>query len=143
MPRSGHVVRNFARVARVEKGVAKIGPRRIAAYTALWRAVTKSRPATVRSPGMGERFSAVPRMLSGALSGRYPALTRGRLGLILLALAYLVSPVDLLPEAFIPLIGLADDGVVALWLGGAFLAETERFLAWERQQPVVVNAPSD
>jgi uncharacterized membrane protein YkvA (DUF1232 family) len=141
MPRSGHVVRNFARVARVEKGVAKIGPRRIAAYTALWRAVTKSRRPG--SPGMGERFSAVPRMLSGALSGRYPALSRGRLGLILLALAYLVSPVDLLPEAFIPLIGLADDGVVALWLGGAFLAETERFLAWERQQPVVVNAPSD
>jgi uncharacterized membrane protein YkvA (DUF1232 family) len=82
-------------------------------------------------------------MLRGALTGRYPSLTRGRLGLILLALAYLVSPVDLLPEAFIPLIGLADDGVVALWLGGAFIVETERFLAWERQQPAVVDAPSD
>jgi len=62
---------------------------------------------------MGERFSALPRMLSGAVTGRYPSLTRGRLGLILLALAYLVSPLDLLPEAFIPLIGLADDGGLA------------------------------
>jgi uncharacterized membrane protein YkvA (DUF1232 family) len=92
---------------------------------------------------MGERLGALPRMLRGALTGSYPSLSRGRLGLILLALAYLVSPLDLLPEAFLPLIGLADDGVVALWLGGAFIAETERFLAWERQQPAVVDAPSD
>jgi uncharacterized membrane protein YkvA (DUF1232 family) len=92
---------------------------------------------------MGERFNALPRMLRGAATGRYPSLSRGRLGLILFALAYLVSPLDLLPEAFIPLIGLADDGVVALWLGGAFIAETERYLAWEQQQPVVVDAPSD
>jgi uncharacterized membrane protein YkvA (DUF1232 family) len=58
-------------------------------------------------------------------------------------LAYLVSPVDLLPEVVLPLLGFADDGVVALWLGGAFLAETERFLAWEREQPAVVDAPPD
>jgi uncharacterized membrane protein YkvA (DUF1232 family) len=92
---------------------------------------------------MAERLHALPRILGGAVTGRYPPLSRGRLGLILLALAYLVSPIDLLPEAFIPLLGLADDGVVALWLGGAFLAETERFLSWEREQPAVVDAPSD
>jgi uncharacterized membrane protein YkvA (DUF1232 family) len=121
--------------------VAKIGPRRIAAFTALWRAVSQSRRPG--APGMPERFKALPRMLGGAVSGRYPALSRARLGLIVLALAYLVSPIDLLPEVFLPLVGFADDGVVALWLGGAFLAETERFLAWERQQPAVVDAPSD
>ncbi len=27
---------------------------------------------------------------------------------------------------------LGDDAVVALWLGGTFVAETERFLRWER-----------
>lgn len=140
MPRSGHAVRNFAAVTCVDGGVAKIGPRRIAAFTALWRAVTRSRRPG--SPGVGERFSALPRMLGGALSGRYPAMSRGRVGLIVLALAYLVSPLDLVPEAFVPLLGLADDGVVALWLGGAFLAETERFLAWERGQHAVVDAPS-
>ena len=30
----------------------------------------------------------------------------------------------------------------ALWLGGALLAETDRFLEWERHQPVVVDAPT-
>jgi uncharacterized membrane protein YkvA (DUF1232 family) len=121
--------------------VASIGPRRIAAFTALWRAVSQSRRPG--APGMSERLRALPRMLGGAVTGRYPAMSRGRLGLIVLALAYLVSPIDLLPEVFLPLVGFADDGVIALWLGGAFLAETERFLAWERQQPALVDAPSE
>ena len=38
-----------------------------------------------------------------------------------------------------PLLGLADDGVVALWLAGAFLAETDNYLGWERSRPVVVE----
>jgi uncharacterized membrane protein YkvA (DUF1232 family) len=82
-------------------------------------------------------------MLRGAVTGQYPERSRGRLGLILLALAYLVSPIDLMPEAFLSLVGLVDDAVVALWLGGAFLAETDRFLEWERRQPVVVDARSN
>jgi uncharacterized membrane protein YkvA (DUF1232 family) len=80
-------------------------------------------------------------MLSSGLSGAYPQLSRGRLGLIVLALAYLVSPVDLVPEALFAIFGLVDDAVVALWVGGAFLSETDRFLEWERRQPTVVDAP--
>jgi uncharacterized membrane protein YkvA (DUF1232 family) len=78
-------------------------------------------------------------MVGDALAGRYAALGRGRLALLGLALAYLVSPIDLVPEAFVPLLGLADDGVVALWLAGAFLAETDRFLAWERDRRALEN----
>ncbi|MDT7580702.1 MAG: hypothetical protein QOK35_1966 [Pseudonocardiales bacterium] len=76
-------------------------------------------------------------MVGDALAGRYAALGRGRLAMLGLALAYLVSPVDLIPEAFVPLLGLADDGVVALWLAGAFLAETDRFLGWESDRPAL------
>jgi len=71
-------------------------------------------------------------MITGAVTGRYPELGRGRLALFVLAVAYIVSPVDLVPEAFLALLGLGDDAVVALWLGGAFLVETDRFLEWER-----------
>jgi len=78
-------------------------------------------------------------MVREALSGRYAALGRTRLALLGLALAYLISPVDLIPEAVVPLLGLADDGVVALWLAGAFLAETDNYLSWERSRPVVVE----
>jgi uncharacterized membrane protein YkvA (DUF1232 family) len=131
--------RNTAGSRTVEPNVvAKIGPRRIAAFHALWRAVAKSRRPG--SPGVGDRLRALPRMARSALSGRYPELSRGRLGLIVLALAYLVLPVDLVPEMVLPLLGLGDDAVVALWLGGTFLVETERFLDWERRQPSVVDA---
>ena len=110
-------------------------PGRVAAFTALWRALSQGRRPG--APDLGERARAVPRMVGDAVSGRYAALGRGRLAMLGLALVYLVSPVDLIPEAIVPLLGLADDGVVALWLAGAFLAETDRYLAWERTRPPV------
>jgi uncharacterized membrane protein YkvA (DUF1232 family) len=108
-------------------------PRRLAAFTVLARAIMRGqRPG---APSLGERVHAVPRMVGDSLSGRYAALGRGRLAMIAFALAYLASPVDLVPEAIVPLFGLADDGVVALWLAGAFLRETDLFLASERLHP--------
>ena len=72
------------------------------------------------------------------MSGKYAELGRGRLAMLALAVAYLISPVDLVPEG---LLGLGDDAVVALWLGGALLVETDRYLDWERRQPTIVDAP--
>ena len=117
--------------------MATFRPRRVAAFTVLWRAVMRGQQPG--APGLGERLSAVPRMVRESLSGRYAALGRGRLAMLALALAYLISPLDLVPEAVVPLLGLADDGVVALWLAGAFLGETDRFLGWERSKPMVVE----
>jgi uncharacterized membrane protein YkvA (DUF1232 family) len=102
---------------------------RLTAFRALWKVVVQGRRPG--APSLGERLRLLPRMISGAATGRYPELSRAKVGLLVLALAYLVSPVDLVPEAFLPLVGLIDDGIVALWLGGAFLAETDRFVAWE------------
>jgi uncharacterized membrane protein YkvA (DUF1232 family) len=108
-------------------------PGRRAALLALGRAVAEGqRPG---APGIGDRLRALPRLVGDALSGRYDALGRTRLAMIGLALAYLASPVDLVPEVLVPLIGLADDGLIALWLAGAFVAETDRFLDWERTRP--------
>ena len=49
-----------------------------------------------------------------------------------------MSPIDLVPEAFLLLLGLVDDAAVAVWLAGAVLSETERFLIWEREQARVI-----
>ena len=123
----------------VEHDMATVGPRRLAAFTAAWRALTRERCPD--PPGLGEPMSALPRTVGGALSGRYAALGRTRLALLGLALVYLISPLDLVPEAFVPLLGLADDGVVAMWLAGAFLVETDRYLDWERSHPAVGSSP--
>jgi uncharacterized membrane protein YkvA (DUF1232 family) len=107
------------------------GIRRVAAMKAVWDAVRgTTRPG---APGVMTRVRALPRMVSLGLAGRYPHLAKGRLALAVLALVYLVSPVDLIPELFVPVLGLGDDALVAAWLAGFVLSETETFLDWERR----------
>jgi uncharacterized membrane protein YkvA (DUF1232 family) len=76
-------------------------------------------------------------MIVAAATGRYPALGRGRLALMLLAGVYLVSPLDVVPELLLSVVGLGDDLVVLTWLAGALLADAELFIAWRarRLQP--------
>lgn len=103
--------------------------KRISAFTALWQAVRGQRRAD--APPVSEQLMALPRLVSMTLRGTYPGMDRSRLLLMGLALAYVVSPVDVMPEALMLLAGMGDDAVVLSWLAGAVLVETERFLAWE------------
>jgi uncharacterized membrane protein YkvA (DUF1232 family) len=84
------------------------------------------------APGLLERFASVPRMLRATMSGEYKGLGFGRLALMATAVVYLLSPIDLLPEIILPIIGLADDAVVLTWIAAALVVETESFLDWER-----------
>jgi len=109
--------------------------RRMAAFKALWRAITASRHG---GPSLGQRVAAVPRMIQAIMKGEYD----GGKQLLLMAAAtvYIVSPVDLVPEAFLMLFGLADDALLITWLAGSVLAETERFIEWEaKRQPIAVR----
>ncbi len=103
--------------------------RRVAAMRALWAALWSTRRPGV--PGIGKRLAALPRMLVQGVTGRYPNLGKLRLGLVLLVMAFLVSPVDRIPEIFLPLLGFADDAVLVAWIVGTVLAETGTFLEWE------------
>jgi uncharacterized membrane protein YkvA (DUF1232 family) len=91
------------------------------------------------TPGLGRRLAAMPRLIKASLRGEYDGGTR----LFLMAAAglYILSPLDAIPELFTLFIGLIDDAFVVTWLTGALLAETERFLEWEKtkgQGPSVV-----
>lgn len=110
--------------------------RRLVAARALWGALGGSRRPG--APGTGERLAALPRLVGASLSGRYPGLTRGRLTLMAAGLAYLLSPIDAMPELLLTIFGLGDDALVAAWLAGTVLAETESFLDWEARQRAVV-----
>lgn len=111
--------------------MAKVG--RKAAFTALWTVMKGTRGG----PTLGQRLGAVPRMFWATMTGRYDG--KARIFAMVLATAYIASPIDLIPEAFLLVLGLADDAFVAIWLAGAVLAETERFLAWERRPVRVVD----
>ena len=41
-----------------------------------------------------------------------------RVAMMALATAYVISPIDLIPEAIFLVFGLADDAVVVAWLAG-------------------------
>jgi uncharacterized membrane protein YkvA (DUF1232 family) len=104
--------------------------RRRGAAAALWLAL---RGALHRGgPGPRRQFGAVPRMLRASLTGRYRGVAASRLTLMAAALLYILSPIDLVPEGLLAFVGLADDAVVAAWLVGVLLGESEAFLVWER-----------
>jgi uncharacterized membrane protein YkvA (DUF1232 family) len=113
----------------------------IAAAASLVRAST--RPG---APSLVERANAVPRLIRATLDGSYAGTTAKRLALVAAAVVYVLSPVDLLPELLLPVLGAADDAVVIGWAIKAFVEETDRFLSWElgpgvRARPSTVPGP--
>jgi uncharacterized membrane protein YkvA (DUF1232 family) len=90
---------------------------------------TAARPG---SPGLGERLASVPRLFRATFRGEYAGTSRRRLLLVLGAVAYVISPIDLIPELALSVFGLADDAVVVSWIAATVVNETESFLAWER-----------
>src|SRR5690349_13923801 len=105
--------------------------RRRMAWTALLRVF---KPGT---PGVGRRLAAIPRMIGATLRGEYDG--KSRLAMMALASVYIISPIDLVPEAIFLVFGLIDDAAVAAFLAGAVLDETERFLEWEKQRAMTIH----
>jgi uncharacterized membrane protein YkvA (DUF1232 family) len=83
-------------------------------------------------PGPMARITAAPRLLRTALRGDYPHLPRGRALLYtLLTVAYLVSPLDAVPD-FLPVVGWVDDAGLLMWALRGLVRESGRFVEWER-----------
>ena len=97
---------------------------------------TATRPGT---PGVGTRLAALPRLVWATVRGQYVGTSRARLIGIAFALLYVVSPIDLLPEMFLPFVGLADDAVVITWIAASLINETESFLGWEQERSRTVR----
>jgi len=89
--------------------------------------------------GLAQRLRAIPRLLAGAARGAYRDWDRRRALAVVAGALYVLSPVDLVPEAFLGVFGLADDALVAAWLAGAVLSEVDHFLDWERGRDRVVQ----
>lgn len=86
-------------------------------------------------PGLLARAAALPALVRDTLLGRYDGTGRGTLVLWALGLAYLVSPIDLLPEALLTLPGLADDALVAGALLTSVLGATSAYADWRAGVP--------
>lgn len=84
------------------------------------------------SPGLGERLAALPRMVLAITTRKYTGVAGAQLLMMLAAVGYVVSPIDLMPEAFMLLAGIGDDALVVGWLAVTIINATDDFLDWER-----------
>jgi hypothetical protein len=107
--------------------------KRTAAFTALARALMSGSRG---GPSLGKRLAALPRMIGATARGEYDGGMR--VAMMAAMTAYVVSPIDIIPEAFVLVFGLADDALMITWLAGTVLSETERFLEWEKERGRVV-----
>ena len=101
--------------------------RRKAAYTAAASAAVSDGPT-----GFAARVGSIPRLARDVMTGRYDGMSRGRLALMVAAVIYIVSPIDLIPEGFLSVFGLADDAMVAAWLIAGLIGATSAYRIWER-----------
>jgi len=84
-------------------------------------------------------MTSLPRLFRATIRGEYVGTTRGRLLMLVAALLYVVSPIDLVPEMFLPILGLGDDALVIGWIAASVINETESFLSWERDRDRTVR----
>lgn len=110
------------------------GNRKKAAYAAAAAAAASDGPV-----GFAQRVGSIPRMVRDVMSGRFDGIGRGRLLIMVLAVVYIVSPIDLLPEAVLTIPGLLDDAGIAAWLVAALFGATTAYRHWENGQ---VSSPT-
>ena len=92
-------------------------PRQVAAAAAVGRAVRSgTAPGT---PSLAERVRLAPAMLSDSFAGRFPALSRTRLAMLLL--------------------GLTDDVLVGGWVVATTLDAAGEYATWRKQVPYPVQ----
>ncbi|MGZ4451201.1 MAG: YkvA family protein [Nocardioides sp.] len=80
--------------------------------------------------GVLDDFRTLVRLVVAYARGQYREIPPDSLVLVVAGLLYVVSPLDLIPDA-VPVIGMADDAVVVGWVIKAVREELEAFRAWE------------
>lgn len=77
---------------------------------------------------LGRRLAAVGPMMRDAFTGRWAGAPRGRLVAAMLGIAYVISPIDLLPEILLGPFGLGDDLAIAVVAVAALLGSADEWL---------------
>ena len=78
------------------------------------------------------RVKVIIRMLKAYVKGEYRLLPWKSLIILVAALFYFVTPLDLIPDV-IPVTGYIDDFTVILWVFRTLQDEINEFIVWENQ----------
>jgi len=99
-----------------------------------------ARLAVARSPShrireLGDRIRLLGRLVRAYANGSYREITVGNIVLIVAAILYFVTPLDLIPDA-VPGAGLVDDATVLAFVLAQLEVELDRFSVWEKAQAI-------
>ncbi len=84
---------------------------------------------------LGDRIKLLGRLVRAYANGSYREITVGNVVLIVAAILYFVTPIDLIPDA-IPGAGLMDDATVLAFVLAKLEIELDRFSSWEKDQAI-------
>lgn len=87
----------------------------------------------INHKGFVKKIPDIFRMIKMWRKGEYPMRSIDII-LPLLGLLYVISPIDLLPEVAVPVIGVLDDLAVLLLAIPKLIKEVDKFLLWETEQ---------
>lgn len=76
------------------------------------------------------------RMVRAYASGEYKGLPWKSMVSVVAVLIYFVSPIDLVPD-FLPVIGIADDVALIVWLVKSLGSDIAKFSQWEKQSKTI------
>jgi uncharacterized membrane protein YkvA (DUF1232 family) len=84
---------------------------------------------------LGDRIKLLGRLVRAYANGSYREITVGNVVLIVAAILYFVTPIDLIPDA-VPGAGLMDDATVLAFVLAKLEVELDRFSAWEKTRAI-------
>ena len=84
---------------------------------------------------LGDRIKLLGRLVRAYANGSYREITVGNVVLIVAAILYFVTPIDLIPDA-VPGAGLMDDATVLAFVLAKLEIELDRFSAWEKDRTI-------
>lgn len=80
-----------------------------------------------------EKFSILGRLCKAYILGHYREVPWKAMIVVVAAIVYFISPIDLIPD-FIPVTGLSDDFAVLIWVYNTVHIEIDKFLMWEKSK---------
>ncbi|TXF77393.1 YkvA family protein [Chryseobacterium sp.] len=90
----------------------------------------------IKHKGFLKKIPDVYRMVRMWSKGQYPMKSVDII-LPLLGLLYIISPIDLLPEIALPVIGVMDDLAILSLALPKLMREVDKFLLWEAERSSV------
>ncbi len=86
---------------------------------------------------LGDQIKRLGRLVRAYANGSYREISVGNIVLVVAAILYFVTPLDLVPDA-IPGAGLMDDATVFAFVLARLNVELAQFAAWERSDAITL-----